>query len=145
MIEQSTLSDLLCRVAALWVAADPTGRATLARLGRRVVNDTSFFARLENPGASTTTTTLERFARFLHDAANWPGGVVPVEACELAHRVGVSAAPPALSAGNGTGDSPLLEPSGAGRPPSGGLGSSQKLGRPVGLAGLRPDDAGEAA
>ena len=81
------LTDLLCTVAAIW--ADKSG-ASLARLGRLVKNDTSFFTRFENARVSTTTATLEAFARFLADPANWPDDGVPQEAIDLAHRVGIT-------------------------------------------------------
>ena len=81
------LTDLLCAVGTIWAEQSD---ATLARLGRLVVNDTSFFARFDNPRASTTTATLEKFAAFLTEAGSWPDGAVPQEAIELAHRVGIS-------------------------------------------------------
>lgn len=81
------LTDLLCAVAAIWAEKSD---ASLARLGRLVKNDTSFFTRFENARVSTTTATLEAFARFLVEPANWPEGVVPQEAIDLAHRVGIS-------------------------------------------------------
>lgn len=91
------LIDRLQLVAALWVDAHAEPRPTLARLGRRVVNDGGFFTRLESPAAATTTTTLEKFAGFLADPANWPadehgGRAVPREAIELAHVTGIAPA-----------------------------------------------------
>jgi hypothetical protein len=82
-----SLTDALCAVAAIWAERC---EASLARLGRLVVNDTSFFTRFEKPGVSTTTATLEKFSAFLADAGNWPDGTVPQEAVDLAHRVGVT-------------------------------------------------------
>ena len=82
-----TLTDRLFAAARAWVEAHD---ATLARLGRAVVNDTSFFARLEKPQASPTTATLEKFARYLADPVNWPEGKVADEAKALAHVVGVT-------------------------------------------------------
>lgn len=82
------LIDRLVLVAARWAAAH---EATLARLGREVVNDGGFFGRLEAPGANTTTATLEKFARFLAEPGNWPGGTVPGEAHRFAHIMGISA------------------------------------------------------
>lgn len=73
---------------------------SLSRLATMVVNDGKFFDRISAPGGNVTTATLERFARYLHDPANWPDGLVPEEACQLAHRVGVSGEAAAPSAGN---------------------------------------------
>ena len=88
------LPDRLLQVAGLWSAAQG---ATLHRLGALVINDGAFFARLEST-ASTTTKTLERFARFLIDPGNWPQGDVPAEVCRFAHAVGISGgACPALA------------------------------------------------
>lgn len=91
-----SLLDRLRSAATLW--ADAHG-ATLARLGRTVINDGGFFARLESPGASTTTATLERFARFLGDGANWPDGVVPAEVGAFVHITGVRAPDGAAATG----------------------------------------------
>lgn len=99
MTQPLSLPDLLRTVADAWVLAGTADRASLARLGRAVVNDSSFFTRLENPQASTTTATLERFARFLLDPANWPDGRVVQEAREFAHRLGVTLAPAHLATG----------------------------------------------
>jgi len=83
-----TLEDRLRIACASWCAAND---AKPGRLGRLAINDGGFFTRLENnPGASTTTTTLTRFAEFLADPANWPDGLVAEEAQALAHVVGVS-------------------------------------------------------
>ena len=89
----STLIDRLNECATLWV--DATG-GTLARLGREVVNDGGYFARIGDTGASTTTATLEKFARYLGDPANWPagkdgGGCVPEQITAFAHVTGVTA------------------------------------------------------
>jgi hypothetical protein len=81
------LTELLCSVASIWAEQSGT---SVARLGRLVVNDTSFFTRFDNPRASTTTATLEKFAAFLGDAGNWTEGAVPQEAVDLAHRVGIT-------------------------------------------------------
>lgn len=88
-MEQSpalTLVDRLRCVAQSWVASHD---ASLARLGKAVVNDGGFFTRLETQVQGTTTATLERFAVFFADAGNWPEGCAPEEAIEFAHRVGV--------------------------------------------------------
>jgi hypothetical protein len=82
-------SPLLTRLqlcAQLWAE---TNALSLARLGRDVVNDGGFFTRIQTPGASTTTATLERFAVFLSDCATWPEGVVPPAVSEFARIVGV--------------------------------------------------------
>lgn len=81
------LVDRLRQVSQLWAEAH---EASLARLGKVVVNDGGFFTRLETQVQGTTTATLEKFARFLGDPGNWPEGVVPQEAIDLAHRVGIS-------------------------------------------------------
>ena len=91
-----TLVEHLLQCANGWASAQ---QSTLANLGRRVVRDTSFFTRLEKPGSSTTAATLEKFAGFLCNPANWPDGEVPEEAAAFAHRVGVSAAAPAVANG----------------------------------------------
>ena len=92
------LLDRLRVCAVLWSEATD---AKLARLGREVVNDGGFFARLESPGASTTTATLEKFARFLLDPANWPDAVVPGEVAAFGHVTGISPDPAPLSRGKG--------------------------------------------
>lgn len=88
-----SLVDRLQLCAKLWAEAS---NGSPARLGRLVVNDSGFFSRLESAGASTTTSTLERFAGFLGDAANWPDGAVPVSVVEFVEAVGVKpvGAPP---------------------------------------------------
>ncbi|MAE92997.1 MAG: hypothetical protein CMI67_26045 [Pelagibaca sp.] len=92
-----SLDDRLRQASAAWCSAN---KAKPGRLGRLAINDGGFFTRLENnPGASTTTATLTRFAEFLADPANWPDGVVADEAKALAHVVGVSPQDAALSAG----------------------------------------------
>jgi hypothetical protein len=92
-----TLVERLHRCGVLWTnahAAAPT------RLGRIVVNDGALLQRIEQPGVSVTTATLEKFAGFLADPANWPEGVVPQEAVDLAHVVGITPALAAVSSGN---------------------------------------------
>ncbi len=93
------LVDRLRASAAAWVDAN---EASLARLGRAVVNDGGFFTRLETQVQGTTTASLERFARFLVEPANWPADasgarVVPAEVIAFGHAVGVSAAVPGLA------------------------------------------------
>lgn len=82
-----SLVDHLRHAAHIWAGAHD---ASLARLGKFVVNDGGFFTRLETQVQGTTTATLEKFAVFLNDAGNWPDGAVPKEAIDLAHRVGIS-------------------------------------------------------
>ena len=91
------LISALIAVATQW--GDAHGDAPLSRLAKRVAGDARFFDRVAQPATSCRVDTLERFARYLHEPANWPEGLVPVEACELAHRVGVSADGAAVSAG----------------------------------------------
>jgi hypothetical protein len=89
-MEPSTAPSLIARLhrcATLWTQAH---KAAPGRIGRLVVNDAGVLPRIARPGASVTTATLEKFAAFLGDAGNWPDGVVPQEAIELAHVVGVS-------------------------------------------------------
>lgn len=81
-----TLPDRLRTSAQLWV--ERTG-STFARLGREAINDGGFFTRLDQPSASCTTATLEKFARFLGDAVNWPDGAVPPEVAAFVQVVGV--------------------------------------------------------
>lgn len=95
MSEPLTLPERLRLSAQLWT--ERTG-FTLARLGRDVVNDGGFFARIES-GAAPTTTTLEKFASFLGDAGNWPEGAVPEEVAAFVHVTGVRA--PVLAAATG--------------------------------------------
>lgn len=90
------LIDRLRASARVWTTRH---EATFARLGREVVNDGGFFARIESPGASTTTATLERFARFFSDPVNWPDGLVPAEVCDFLHVVGITPAAAAPATG----------------------------------------------
>lgn len=99
------LVDRLVVVANLWAERHD---ATLARLGREVVNDGGFFARLASPGASTTTATFDKFARHLAEPTNWPGREVPEEAKALAHVAGVTPGEAAASAGIAGDSSPEL-------------------------------------
>lgn len=83
----TTLTERLHRCGMIWTEAHD---AAPTRLGRLVVNDGGLLQRIEQPGVSVTTATLEKFAAFLADPANWPEGAVPQEALDLAHVVGVS-------------------------------------------------------
>ncbi|MCT2398502.1 hypothetical protein [Novosphingobium mangrovi (ex Huang et al. 2023)] len=82
-----TLIDRLLCCARLWTDAN---ERSLARLATLVSNDGKFFTRLESGRGNATTATLEKFARFLGDGANWPDGAVPREVCEFVHIVGIS-------------------------------------------------------
>ena len=82
-----TLVDRLRACSELWVQSAPA--RSLPRLGRLVMNDGGFFTRIETT-PTTTTATLERFARFLADPANWPDEAVPDEVCAFAHVVGIT-------------------------------------------------------
>ena len=94
MSQPVPILERLRAAADRWVEAHG---ATPARLGKLVVRDTTFFARLAQPGTSTTTATLEKFAAFLIDPANWPDATVAEEAEALAHVTGVSARPRAAA------------------------------------------------
>ena len=95
------LIERLRGAAELWAEAT---NSSLSALASAVLNDSGYFARIAGPSASTTTRTLEKFARFLTDPANWPEGAAPEEVCAFAHAVGVSgpacAASPDSCAGN---------------------------------------------
>ncbi len=81
-----TLEDRLVAAAELWAEARDR---SLARLSTMVVNDGNFFVRLARPSATTTTATLEKFARFLIEPENWPDAGVPQEITDFAHIIGV--------------------------------------------------------
>jgi hypothetical protein len=104
MSEPLTLPERLRLSAQLWT--ERTG-FTLARLGRDVVNDGGFFARIES-GAAPTTTTLEKFASYLGDAGNWPEGIVPDEVAAFVHVTGVTPERVAASAGKAGDISPAV-------------------------------------
>lgn len=112
-----SLVERLEQVAAIWVEAH---EATLARLGRAVVNDPGFFTGLAEKPQGTTTVTLGKFAVFFADPANWPAAIaegdegapcgpnasplegrIPEAALQFCHAVGVTAPVAALSAGKG--------------------------------------------
>lgn len=95
-----TLIERLQRCAMLWTDAHA---AVPGRIGRVVVNDAGVLPRISQPGASVTTATLEKFAAYLADPANWPEGSVPQEAIDLAHVVGVTPNLPASSPGIASG------------------------------------------
>lgn len=89
-----TLIERLTAAAELWARARERSLATLATM---VVNDGNFFVRIAAPGADVRVGTVEKFARFLVDAGNWPDGDVPLGAVELAHAAGVKPPAEALS------------------------------------------------
>jgi len=113
------LIDRLRASAELWAQVNT---ASLSALASAVLNDSGYFARIAVPAPSTTTRTLEKFARFLVDPANWPGGAAPEEVCAFAHAVGISGAACAVSPDIG-GDFIEAVPEGASASPE-GLGSS---------------------
>lgn len=80
--------ERLLAVAALW--SEAAGRSVGA-LSSMVSNHGSTLERLRDPAVAVTDLTVEKFARFLADAANWPDGAVPEEAKAFAHVTGVSA------------------------------------------------------
>lgn len=81
------LRDRLLGAAEAWSRA--SGR-TLGALSSLVSNHAQTLERLRDPENRVTDATIERFAAFLADPANWPGGIVPQEAIDLAHVAGVS-------------------------------------------------------
>jgi hypothetical protein len=101
------LKSRLLACAERWAAAH--GRdgepAPLSRLGKAVAGDANFFERIAG-GGGVNVSTLEKFARFLADPANWPGGVVPDDARAFAHVTGVSAEGAGASPGKGGDVSP---------------------------------------
>ena len=90
------LRDRLLDAAQAWSRA--TGR-TLGALSSVVSNHAQTIERLRDPGNKVTDATLEKFASYLADPANWPEGAVPQEAVDLAHVVGIT--PAALPASPG--------------------------------------------
>ncbi|MEH6722775.1 MAG: hypothetical protein V7686_04545 [Qipengyuania sp.] len=110
MSEPQTLTERLVAASECWTA---TCDATLARLGKVVANDTAFFTNLAKMRRGPSTDTLEKFARYLADPANWPGGLVAEEARALAHVVGVTPAGGAVSPGKTEGISPAADRGGA--------------------------------
>jgi hypothetical protein len=100
------LRDRLLCAAEVW--SRKTGR-TLGALSSVVSNHAQTIDRLRDPANKVTDATLEKFAAYLADPANWPGGEVPQEAIDLAHVVGISAPAPCLSQGNIAESSPDQE------------------------------------
>ncbi len=83
------LKSRLFQAARNWCAAQGDD-VPLSRIGKRVAGDANFFLRLEAPEATLQVATLEKFGRFLTDAANWPDEQVPYDICEFAHAIGIS-------------------------------------------------------
>lgn len=84
------MSDLKSRLldcAERWAAAHDG--APLSRIGKTVAGDANFFDRISR-GGGVNLATLEKFAGFLADPANWPDGAVPKEAVAFAHVTGVT-------------------------------------------------------
>lgn len=69
-----TLLERLKALAAEWERQSGRSKARLATI---VVNDGGFFVRIDQPKASCTVATFERFVGFFRDPANWPSGPVP--------------------------------------------------------------------
>lgn len=92
------LRDRLLIAAEVWSRS--TGR-TLGALSSVVSNHAQTIDRLREPANKVTDATLEKFAAYLADPANWPEGIVPQEALDLAHVTGVTPACPVLSPGKG--------------------------------------------
>lgn len=91
-----TIAEHLCQCARRWTE---THNARPTSLGYAVARDGKISQRLLSGQGDVTTGTLEKFAAFFADPANWPEGDVPAEAAAFAHRVGVSAATPPVSSG----------------------------------------------
>lgn len=107
------MTDLKTRLslaATAWCVAhaDQEGApAPASRLARAAgYDDGEFFEKLPTARRGPSTNTLEKFARFLADPANWPEGEVGDEAKTFAHAVGVSPADGAASAGKAGAISP---------------------------------------
>lgn len=107
MPETPDLKSRLLTCAEAWAAAHGNGEgpAPLSRLGKAVAGDANFFDRIAG-GGGLNLATLEKFARYLADAASWPAGAVPEEAAAFAHAVGVpvhcTPTPPVLEANGAT-------------------------------------------
>ena len=85
---------------ASWSLADGAD-VPLSRLSKRVVDDGKFFDNLPVMRRGPSTDTLEKFAAFLVDTANWPEGFdIPAEVIAFGHAVGVSAPAPAPATGH---------------------------------------------
>ena len=75
-----TLIDRILRLAELWAGA--RGHSTTSRLSTIVANDGGLLKRI-GQGGGTTVATLDKFAVFLRDFANWPDMTPPDEARAL--------------------------------------------------------------
>ncbi|WP_370179937.1 hypothetical protein [Alteriqipengyuania sp.] len=99
MIDLKTRLSLCAEAWATAHTDDGGERAPLSRLSKRVMDDGKFFDNLGAMRRGPSTDTLEKFARYLIDPANWPEGRVASEAVELAHVVGVTLPASDVSAG----------------------------------------------
>lgn len=91
-----TLIDRILRLAELWAQAN--GHSTTSRLSTIVANDGGLLKRL-GAGGGATVGTIDKFAVFLRDFANWPHDTPPDEARDLIHAIGhVATLPPAAEA-----------------------------------------------
>jgi hypothetical protein len=79
-----TLIDRILRLAELW--AEARGHSTTSRLSTIVANDGGLLKRVGG-GGGTTVATLDKFAVFLRDFANWPDNTPPDEARVLIHEL----------------------------------------------------------
>jgi hypothetical protein len=86
-----TLIDKVLKIAAVWATAN--GHSSTARLSTLVANDGRVLAKLE-AGGGATLATLDKFAVFLREPANWPGAVIPAAAADLLAEVGAIATLP---------------------------------------------------
>ncbi|MBX7496788.1 hypothetical protein K3172_13055 [Qipengyuania sp. 6B39] len=99
------LKTRLAEAAQIWCTAHAAAEGKevpLSRLSKAIGYDGKFFDTLPTMRRGPSTDTLEKFARFLADPANWPDGTVAEEAKALAHVCGVSAAdvlPPTVDGG----------------------------------------------
>lgn len=90
--------------AAAWAAAEGA-EVPPTRLAKLVMDDGKFFVRLGEARKGPSTDTLEKFARFLVDPANWPADAdglarIPEAAALFGHVVGVRAESPPESPDN---------------------------------------------
>jgi hypothetical protein len=123
------LKSRLLASANSWVVATSLaeGREVpLNRLAKLVMDDGKFFAGLDSRRYGPSVDTLEKFARFLSDPANWPDGLVPEEAIQFAHVTGVSSEGAGPSPDNGAGVIGISDHQNTGPafPPAGVAGAS---------------------
>jgi hypothetical protein len=80
-----TLIEKVLKVAEIWSAAQ--GHISTSRLSTIVANDGRVLAKLADGGGANIG-TLDKFVVYLRDAANWPGGQLPLAAVELLAAIG---------------------------------------------------------